>query len=67
MYNFALPCSHLSAFFMTTDFLQNIPVKSGDQRTWGNLKGSGHAWALQQAARHHNGLLLVITRQPESV
>lgn len=47
---------------MTFDFIQNFPSKPGDQRTWGNLKGCGYAWALQQAARRHDGLLLVVTR-----
>src|SRR5687767_13711663 len=48
-------------------FLQNFPTKPGHQRTWGNLKGSGHAWALQQAAHRHDGLLLVVTRDMHSV
>src|SRR5690606_31332833 len=51
---------------MTIDFLQNFPSKPGDQRVWGNLKGSGYAWALQQAASRHDGLLLVITRDTQT-
>ena len=63
MYN---ACFHFPAepfqSSMTIDFIQNFPTKPGDQRVWGNLKGSGYAWALQQVAKRHNGLLLVITR-----
>ena len=51
---------------MSIDFLQNIPNRPGDQRTWGNLKGSGAAWALQQLAQRHDGLLLVITRDTQT-
>ncbi len=51
---------------MSIDFLQNTPSKPGDQRTWGNLKGSGTAWALQQLTQHHPGLLLVVTRDTQT-
>lgn len=46
---------------MALDFLSNLPSKAGDQRIWGNLKGSAHAWGLAQAAQQHTGLLLVVT------
>ncbi|MEZ5510184.1 MAG: transcription-repair coupling factor [Gammaproteobacteria bacterium] len=51
---------------MSFDFLQNIPTKPGDQRTWGHLKGSGAAWALQQLSQRHSGLILVITRDTQT-
>jgi len=51
---------------MTIDFLDNFPSKPGDQRIWSNLKGSGQAWALAQSARHHKGLILVITPDTQS-
>ncbi|RLU04079.1 MAG: transcription-repair coupling factor [Ketobacter sp.] len=51
---------------MTIDFLKNFPSKAGDQRIWGNLQGSGQAWALAQTARRHQGLILVITANTQS-
>ena len=51
---------------MTPDFLDNFPIRAGDQRIWSNLQGSGQAWALAQAAGKHQGLILVITRDTQS-
>ena len=51
---------------MAIDFLDNFPSKAGDQRVWGNLQGSGQSWALAQAAKHHQGLILVITAGTQS-
>ncbi|HBO95979.1 MAG TPA: transcription-repair coupling factor, partial [Gammaproteobacteria bacterium] len=51
---------------MAIDFLDNFPSKPGDQRVWANLTGSGQAWALAQAAKQHQGLLLVITAGTQS-
>ncbi|RLT93458.1 transcription-repair coupling factor [Ketobacter sp.] len=51
---------------MSIDFLENFPTKSGDQRIWSNLWGSGQAWALAQVAKRHRGLTLVVTANTQS-
>ncbi|MCG8536760.1 MAG: transcription-repair coupling factor, partial [Pseudomonadales bacterium] len=51
---------------MSTDFLGNFPTKPGDQRIWANVKGSGSAWALSQAAQQHKGLILVVADNTQS-
>ena len=51
---------------MSTDFLGNFPTKPGDQRIWANVKGSGSAWALSQAAQQHKGWILVVADNTQS-
>ncbi|PCJ11442.1 MAG: hypothetical protein COB04_19120, partial [Gammaproteobacteria bacterium] len=45
----------------------SLPIKSGDYRTWANLKGSAPALAIVEAAAQHKGLTLVICADNETV
>ena len=45
---------------LSSHLKQQLPTKSGDIKTWGNLVGSGTSWSIAEASLQHDGLTLVI-------